>query len=62
MANSFEKTYSVTVTYKLDGGGEIADDDLNPSILREQIIKRIGEACKISKGILHSRPSTVSEA
>lgn len=61
MATEFSKVYSVTVTFKLDGGGTIADSDLNPSILREEIIKRIGEACKISKGILHSRPSSVTE-
>lgn len=62
MATEFSKNYSVDVTFKLDGGGAIADDDLNPSILREEIIKKIEQACKISKGILHARPGTVTEA
>lgn len=61
MATEFSKTYSVTVTYKLDDGGTIADSDLNPSILREQIIERIEKACRISKGILQARPGTVTE-
>lgn len=61
MATSFSKVYQVTVTYKLDDGGEIADSDLNPSILRTQIIERIEKACRISKGILQARPGTVTE-
>jgi hypothetical protein len=62
MAVEFSKTYSVDVTFKLDDGGTIADDDLNPGVLREEIIKRIGEACRISKGILQARPGTVTES
>jgi hypothetical protein len=61
MATSFQKTYSVTVTYKLDDGGTIADSDLNPSALRAEIIKRIEQACRMSKGIVQSRPGTVTE-
>jgi len=62
MATEFSKTYSVTVTYKYDDGGTIADSDLNPSILRAQIIERIERAARISKGILNARPGTVTEA
>jgi hypothetical protein len=61
MATEFSKNYSVDVVFKLDDGGTIADSDLNPSILREEIIGRIEEACRISKGILQSRPSSVTE-
>jgi len=62
MATEFSKTYSVTVTFKMDDGGAIADSDLNPSILRALIIERIEKACRISKGILQARPGTVSES
>lgn len=62
MATEFSKTYSVTVTYKYDDGGTIVDSDLNPSILRAEIIKRIGGAAKISKGILNARPGSVTES
>jgi hypothetical protein len=61
MATSFQKTYQITCTFKMDDGSDLADSDLNPSILREQIQKRIEEACRISKGILQSRPSSVTE-
>jgi len=61
MATEFSKNYSVDVTFKLDDGGTIADDDLNPSILRAEIIKRIEQACRMSKGIVQSRPGTVTE-
>jgi hypothetical protein len=61
MATEFSKNYSVDVVFKLDDGGTIADSDLNPSILREEIIKRIEQACRMSKGILQSRPGTVTE-
>lgn len=61
MATEFTKNYSVDVTFKLDDGGTIADTDLNPAILRAEIIKRITGACKVSKGILQSRPGTVTE-
>lgn len=61
MAVEFSKNYSVDVTFKLDDGGTIADDDLNPGILRELIIKRIGQAARISKGIVQARPGDVTE-
>lgn len=61
MAVSFTKNYSVDVVFKLDDGGTIADDDLNPEHLRELIIKRIAEACRVSKGIVQARPGTVTE-
>lgn len=61
MATSFTKNYSVDVVFKLDDGGTIADSDLNPGILREEIIKRIEQACRMSKGIVQSRPGTVTE-
>ena len=62
MATSFTKNYSVNVTFKYDDGGTIADSDLNPSILRAEIIERIEKACRISKGILQARPGTVTES
>lgn len=62
MATSFTKTYQVTCTFSMDDLSDLADSDLNPSILRELIIKRIEEACRISKGILQSRPGTVTES
>ena len=61
MAVEFSKNYSVDVTFKLDDGGTIADSDLNPGILREEIIKRIEQACRMSKGIVQARPGTVIE-
>jgi len=61
MATSFTKNYSVDVTFKLDDGGTIAEDDLNPEILRNEIIERIEKACRMSKGILQSRPGDVTE-
>lgn len=61
MAVEFSKNYSVDVTFKLDDGGTIADSDLNPSILRAEIIKRIEQACRMSKGIVQARPGTVTE-
>jgi len=61
MATEFTKNYSVDVVFKLDDGGTIADDDLNPGILREEIIKRIEQACRMSKGIVQSRPGDVTE-
>ena len=62
MAVEFTKNYSVDVVFKLDDGGTIADDDLNPSILRAEIIKRIEQACRMSKGIVQARPGTVTES
>ena len=62
MATSFTKNYSVDVTYKYDDGGALAEDDLNPSVLRAEIIKRIEGACKISKGIFQARPGTITES
>lgn len=61
MATSITKTYSVTVTFKLDTGEAIADSDLNPSVLRTQIKQRIEKACRISKGIVNAQPGVVSE-
>jgi hypothetical protein len=62
LATSFTKNYSVNVTYKYDDGGALAEGDLNPSILRAEIIKRIEEAARISKGILQARPGSVTES
>ena len=62
MATSFTKTYQVTCTFSMDDLSDLAEGDLNPSILRTLIIKRIEEACRISKGILQSRPGTVTES
>lgn len=61
MATSFSKNYSVDVTFKLDDGGTIADDDLNPENLRAEIVKRIEQACRMSKGIVQARPGDVTE-
>ena len=52
----------MNVTYKYDDGGALAEGDLNPSILRAEIIKRIEEAARISKGILQARPGSVTES
>ncbi len=62
MATSFTKNYSVNVTYKYDDGSALAEGDLNPSVLRTLIIKRIEEAVRISKGILQARPGSVTES
>ncbi len=61
MATEFSKIYSVTVIYKMDDGSALAEGDLNPSVLRTLIIKRIEEAARISKGILQARPGSVTE-
>ena len=54
MATSFQKTYSVVVKYSRDDVGTIADDDMNVEVLRNQIIKAIGEAVNVSKGVNRS--------
>lgn len=61
MATEFSKIYSVTVTYKMDDGSALAEGDLNPSVLRTEIIKRIEQACRVSKGIVQARSGTVTE-
>ena len=61
MATSITKTYSVTVTFKYEGGGAITDSDLNVSVLRGEIKKGVEEACRIQKGDINAQPGTVSE-
>lgn len=63
MATSFTKTYSVTVTFKYEGGGAIVDSEENNIVpLRAQIRKGIEEACRIQKGDINAQPGTVSES
>ena len=62
MATSITKTYSVTVTFKYEGGGSITDADLNVSVLREEIKKGVEEACRIQKGDINAQPGSVSES
>jgi len=61
MAKTITKTYSVTVTYRYDTGEDIADSDLNVSVLRGQIKDRIEKASRITKGSINAQPGTVSE-
>jgi len=62
MATSITKTYSVTVTFKYEGGGSITDADLNVSVLRGEIKKGVEEACRIQKGDINAQPGSVSES
>lgn len=41
MANSIEKTYSITLKYSYEPAGTITEDDLNVGILRGHIKKWI---------------------
>ena len=53
MVTSFNKTYSIELKFSYEGGEAIADDDLNVSVLREQIPKWIkGKVAHINKGNL----------
>ncbi len=63
MATSFNKTYTVVVKYSRDDVGAITDADMNVVVLRNQIIKAIGAAVNVSKGVNRSDiVGTVSEA
>ncbi len=62
MAKTISKTYSVTVTYRYDTGEDIADSDLNISVLRTKIKERIEGATRLSKGNINAQPGTVSES
>ena len=61
MATSFNKTYSVTVTFKKNDGSAITDADINAAFLRTDIQKRIAEVATRSKGIFECQPGSVSE-
>lgn len=63
MATEFNKTYTVTVKYSRDDVAAIADTDLNVTVLRNQVIKAIGAAVNVTKGVHRSDiVGTVSEA
>jgi len=62
MATSFQKTYSVTVTFTRDDGGALTDSDIQASELRTEIKKGIEAAARIQKGIYEAQPGTVSES
>ena len=62
MATSITKTYSVTVTFKYEGGGSITDADLNIVSLRADIKKGVKAACRIQKGSINVQPGTISES
>jgi len=61
MATSFQKTYSIVVTFSRDDGGAITDSDIQASELRTEIKKGIQAASRIQKGIFEAQPGTVSE-
>ena len=53
MAQSLEKTYSITLKYSYEGGGNIADDDLHVAELRAKIIAWIdAKVAHVSQGNL----------
>lgn len=52
MATEIEKTYSITVKYSRDDVGTLADTDLEYTELRSHIMKKIGQAVPVSRGIL----------
>jgi len=62
MATSFQKTYSVTVTFTRDDGEALTDSDIQASELRAEIKKGIEQASRIQKGIYEAQPGTVSES
>lgn len=64
MAASFNKTYSITIKFNYSDDRTIADDDMNAEVLREKIIKRIGEEVgHINQGDLNAQiVGSVSES
>lgn len=63
MATSITKTYSITVKYSRDDEGAITDTDLEYTELRAHVMKKIGQAVPVSRGILSAHISgSVSEA
>ena len=52
MAQSFNKTYSITVKYQRDDLATLTDADLEAVELRKVIKKNISEVVPASKGIL----------
>lgn len=63
MATSFQKTYTVVVKYSRDDVAAITDADLNVVELRNLVIKAIGQAVNVTKGVHRSDiVGSVSEA
>ena len=62
MATSFEKVYSVTVTFTSDIGDTITDADLHSVQLREGIKAAIEQYSRRSVGMLSAQPGEVSES
>jgi len=53
MAQSLNKTYSITLKYSYEGGGVIAEDDLHVEELRKKVIAWIdAKVAHISQGNL----------
>jgi hypothetical protein len=65
MADSFTKTYQVTVTFsKETPAGEsaaITDSEIQSLQLRAEIQEAVGRACLRSKGNYNAIPGTVTE-
>jgi len=62
MATSFEKTYSVTVTFSKSDVSAITAADINSERLREEIAKGISQVSRRTMGIYNTHPGTVTEA
>lgn len=63
MATSFNKTYSVTVTFTKDDyhNPDLTDADIQAVQLRNQIKKAIDAAARRSEGVYNTQPGTVTE-
>ena len=63
MAQSFNKTYTITIKYQRDDLETLTDADLEATELRSFIKKKIAGAVPASRGILSAHiVGTVSEA
>ena len=64
MAESFQKTYQVTVTFTKDDGHNrnLTEDDIQAVELRTEIQAAIDKVCRRTKGVYNSQPGTVSES
>jgi len=60
MATSFQKTYTVTVTFTKEGE-TLTEDDVQAVELRDEIKKAIARVANRQKGVYQSIPGDVTE-
>jgi hypothetical protein len=64
MATSFQKNYSVDVTFTKENPGgtaSIVDTEIQCVQLRAEIIEAIDRVCRRTKGNYNTQPGTVTE-